>query len=42
MNGNSFPIKDMRSGKGGGWGRGGEMTQALYSHINNKIIQINK
>jgi hypothetical protein len=24
-------------GKGGGWGQGGEMTQALYGHMNNKI-----
>jgi hypothetical protein len=24
-------------GKGGGWGQGGEMTQALYAHMNNKI-----
>jgi hypothetical protein len=24
-------------GKGGGGGRGGEMTQALYAHMNNKI-----
>jgi hypothetical protein len=23
-------------GKGGGGGRGGEMTQALYAHMNNK------
>jgi hypothetical protein len=23
-------------GKGGGWGQGGEMTQALYGHVNNK------
>jgi hypothetical protein len=22
----------------GGWGQGGEMTQALYAHMNNKII----
>jgi hypothetical protein len=22
-----------------GWGQGGEMTQALYAHINNKIIK---
>jgi hypothetical protein len=21
---------------GGGWGQGGEMTQALYAHMNNK------
>jgi hypothetical protein len=21
----------------GGWGQGGEMTQALYAHMNNKI-----
>jgi hypothetical protein len=26
-------------GKGGGGGRGGEMTQALYAHMNNKIIK---
>jgi hypothetical protein len=25
-----------------GWGQGGEMTQALYAHMNNKIIKINK
>jgi hypothetical protein len=25
-------------GKGGGGGRGGEMTQALYAHMNNKTI----
>jgi hypothetical protein len=29
-------------GKGGGGGRGGEMTQALYAHINNKTIKIKK
>jgi hypothetical protein len=23
-------------GKGGGWGQGEEMTQALYAHMNNK------
>jgi hypothetical protein len=23
-------------GKGGGWGQGGEMNQALYAHMNNK------
>jgi hypothetical protein len=23
-------------GKGGGGGKGGEMTQALYAHMNNK------
>jgi hypothetical protein len=28
-------------GKGGGGGRGGEMTQALYAHMNNKK-KINK
>jgi hypothetical protein len=28
-------------GKGGGRGRGGEMTQALYAHMNNKR-KINK
>jgi hypothetical protein len=32
---------------GGGWGggggpRGGEMTQALDAHMNNKTIKINK
>jgi hypothetical protein len=21
-----------------GWGQGGEMTQALYAHMNNKVI----
>jgi hypothetical protein len=26
-------------GKGGGGGRGGEMTQALYVHMNNKTIK---
>jgi hypothetical protein len=25
-----------------GWGQGGEMTQALYAHMNNKIIIIIK
>jgi hypothetical protein len=25
--------------KGGGGGRGGEMTQALYAHMNNKSIK---
>jgi hypothetical protein len=25
-----------------GWGQGGEMTQALYAHINNKIIKKKK
>jgi hypothetical protein len=30
-------------GKGlGGWGQGGEMTQALYAHMNNKKIKIKK
>jgi hypothetical protein len=29
-------------GKGGSGGRGGEMTQALYAHMNNKIIIIKK
>jgi hypothetical protein len=28
-------------GEGGGSGRG-EMTQALYAHMNNKIIKIKK
>jgi hypothetical protein len=23
----------------GGWGQGGDMTQALYAHMNNKKIQ---
>jgi hypothetical protein len=23
-------------GKGGGWGQGGEINQALYAHMNNK------
>jgi hypothetical protein len=23
---------------GRGWGQGGEMTQALYAHMNNKIF----
>jgi hypothetical protein len=27
---------------GGGGGRGGEMTQALYAHMNNKKIKIKK
>jgi hypothetical protein len=26
-------------GWGGGGGRGGEMTQALYAHMNNKTIK---
>jgi hypothetical protein len=26
-------------GKGGGGGRGGEMNQALYAHMNNKTIK---
>jgi hypothetical protein len=26
-------------GKGGGWGQGGEMTQVLYAHMNNKTIK---
>jgi hypothetical protein len=26
-------------GKGGGGGRGAEMTQALYAHMNNKTIK---
>jgi hypothetical protein len=26
-------------GKGGGGGRGGEMTQAWYAHMNNKTIK---
>jgi hypothetical protein len=26
-------------GKGEGGGRGGEMTQALYAHMNNKTIK---
>jgi hypothetical protein len=30
------------SSKGGGGGRGGEMTQALYAHMNNKTIKIKK
>jgi hypothetical protein len=25
-----------------GWGQGGEMTQALYAHMNNKTIKIKK
>jgi hypothetical protein len=29
-------------GKGGGGGRGGEMTQALYAHMNNKKIKVKK
>jgi hypothetical protein len=29
-------------GKGGGRGKGGEMTQALYAHMNNKTIKIFK
>jgi hypothetical protein len=27
---------------GRGWGQGGEMTQALYAHMNNKKIKIKK
>jgi hypothetical protein len=30
------------SGKGGGWGQEGEMTQALYAHMNNKTIKKKK
>jgi hypothetical protein len=26
-------------GKGEGWGQGGEMTQALYAHVNEKTIK---
>jgi hypothetical protein len=26
-------------GRGRGWGQGGEMTQALYAHMNNKTIK---
>jgi hypothetical protein len=29
-------------GKGGGWGQGGEMTQALYAHMNNKRKKMNQ
>jgi hypothetical protein len=33
-------------GRGRRWGQGGEMTQALYAHMNNKkinkILKINK
>jgi hypothetical protein len=29
-------------GKGGGWGLEGEMTQALYAHMNNKTIKKKK
>jgi hypothetical protein len=29
-------------GEGGGGSRGGEMTQALYVHMNNKKIKIKK
>jgi hypothetical protein len=25
--------------EGRGWGQGGEMTQALYAHMNNKTIK---
>jgi hypothetical protein len=28
--------------QGRGWGQGGEMTQALYAHMNNKTIKIKK
>jgi hypothetical protein len=28
--------------KGGGWGQRGEMTQALYAHMNNKKIKFKK
>jgi hypothetical protein len=28
-------------GKGGGGGRGGEMTQALYAHMNNNKKKVN-
>jgi hypothetical protein len=27
---------------GKGWGQGGEMTQALYAHMNNKTIKSKK
>jgi hypothetical protein len=26
-------------GKGGGWGQGGEITQALYAHMNKKKLK---
>jgi hypothetical protein len=29
--------KEGVGGRGRGWGQGGEMTQALYAHMNNKI-----
>jgi hypothetical protein len=29
-------------GRGRGWGQGGEMTQALYAHMNNKTIKIKR
>jgi hypothetical protein len=29
-------------GYGKGWGHGGEMTQALYAHVNNKTIKKNR
>jgi hypothetical protein len=33
-------IKKTTTGRG--WGQGGEMTQALYAHMNNKTIKIKK
>jgi hypothetical protein len=33
---NSFFMKE---NIGRGWGQGGEMTQALYAHMNNKTIK---
>jgi hypothetical protein len=37
-NGNYHVLRMLVSG----WGQGGEMTQALYAHMNNKIIKKKK
>jgi hypothetical protein len=29
-------LPETEEGKGGKWGKGGEMTQAMYEHMNNK------
>jgi hypothetical protein len=36
-----FQVKTPYSKNNIGWGQGGEMTQALYAHMNNKIIKKN-
>jgi hypothetical protein len=33
----TWKLKIWKSGRG--WGQGGEMTQALYAHMNNKTKQ---